>query len=86
LGSIFFGSYFTSITATCLSSSSLNKTSPKLIAEPQGKISAYFFMPQNDNNSKTVSQLPLIGHYRPTQNESGLASTSAPEDFQPEID
>jgi hypothetical protein len=43
-------------------------------------------MPQNDNNSKTVSQLPLIGHYRPTQNESGLASTSAPEDFQPEID
>jgi hypothetical protein len=42
-------------------------------------------MPQNDNNSKAVSQLALNGRHKAGQNEPWITSTSAPEGFQPEI-
>jgi hypothetical protein len=42
-------------------------------------------MPQNDNNSKAVSQLALNGRHKAGQNEPCISATLAPQDFQSKI-
>jgi len=42
-------------------------------------------MPQNDNNSKAVSQLTLNDRHKTSQNEPGVTWTLSPQRFQPEI-
>jgi len=55
------------------------------IFEPQGKNFGMFSMPQNDNNSKTVSQLTVTARHQTNQNDPGATSTLAPTGFQSEI-
>jgi len=59
-----------------------NKTSPKFISEPQGKILVYFSMPQNDNNNKTVSQLTQKGRRHAIQSlkNANIDNEAAQED------